>query len=272
MEIVDAHQHVGNLRAALGYQGEGGITKELPLGEDARRRLSVMQQLGVDWAVLQPSHGYLRADGIRDTMRVNDRMALYREQDPARFKVVLGTVEPMHGERSLSEIDRIKHELKLNGVSWHHRFQGCYIDCHWMFPYLRRMTELQLVPIVHINVESTLESIWRLQRLAREFSALTFIAYDGLYSYNFGQQIMDTAFLSPNVVWDIGGHSRINVEQWVRKNGSRNICFSAEVPYGASGRIEKPKLLEEIQGARISEEDKANILGLNLRRIFRLDT
>lgn len=39
-----------------------------------------MDAAGISWAALQPCHGYLRPDGIKDTMRVNDRMATYRRQ------------------------------------------------------------------------------------------------------------------------------------------------------------------------------------------------
>jgi hypothetical protein len=46
----------------------------------------------------------------KDTMRSNDTVAAYRRRDPERFPVACGTVEPLHGARSLGEIERMKHE------------------------------------------------------------------------------------------------------------------------------------------------------------------
>ena len=53
-----------------------------------------------------PPNGYLKSDGLKDTMLVNDVVAQYHKLDPVHFPIVLGTVEPSHGERSLPEIDR----------------------------------------------------------------------------------------------------------------------------------------------------------------------
>jgi predicted TIM-barrel fold metal-dependent hydrolase len=267
-EIVDAHQHVGSLGDALSFSGRS-LGQELPVEEDAAQRIRSMDSAGVDWAVLQPCHGYLKADGLRDTMRVNDRMAAYKRFAPDRFRTVLGTVEPMHGEASLPEIDRSKHELGLDGIAWHHRFQGCYIDSRWMWPILERMQALAMVPLVHVNVESSLEAHWRLQRLARDFPDMGFLAMDGLWSYERARHVLHTAALTPNVIWDLGGPALyVSIEEWVERNGSETICFSADIGYGGGG--ERPKLLDLIEKARIDDGDRENILGFNIRRLFDL--
>jgi predicted TIM-barrel fold metal-dependent hydrolase len=264
MEIVDPHQHVGSLMNADSYDGcEAPL--ELSVEDDAARRVARMDAIGVAWSVLQPSHGYVRAEGIVDTMRVNDRMARYRVRAPNRFRL-LGTTEPLHGERSLEEVDRVAEELGLDGLSWHHRFQGCFIDSKWMWPTLRRMSELGLVPLFHVNAESSMEAHWRLQRLALDFPELTFLAMDGLWTYERARHILATAMLTPNIVWDIGGPIRMSVEEWVRNNGSTNICFSAGGYTGGASVM--PPLFAQIQEANISAEDKANILGGNVARVF----
>jgi predicted TIM-barrel fold metal-dependent hydrolase len=268
-EIVDAHQHVGSLADALSFSGRT-MGQELPLEEDAAQRIRAMDTVGVDWSVLQPSHGYLKADGLRDTMRVNDRMAAYKRLAPERFRAVLGTVEPMHGEASLPEIERCKHELGLDGMAWHHRFQGCYIDSRWMWPILERMQTLDMVPLIHVNVESSLEAHWRLQRLADDFPDRSFLAMDGLWSYERARHVLHTTAQSPNVIWDLGGPAiYVSIEEWVERNGSETICFSADIGYGGGG--ERPKLLDLIERARIEEQDKENILGRNIRRLFGLN-
>jgi hypothetical protein len=87
---------------------------------------------------------------------------------------------------------------------------------------------------------------------------------DGLWSYERARHVLVTAALTPNIVWDIGGPSiYVSVKEWVQSNGSENICFSAGGMY-TTGPIIVPPLLEAID----SEEDKANILGGNLTRLF----
>ena len=269
MEIVDAHQHVGSLSDALPASGEA-IGQDLPPEADAAQRIRLMDAAGVSWAVLQPSHGYLRPDGIKDTMRVNDRMAVYRSIAPDRFRAILGTVEPLHGERSIPEIERCKTRLGLDGLSWHHRFSGCFIDSKWMWPILERMAELQLVPLIHVNVDSSIESHWRLQRVAKAFPQLTFLAMDGLWTYERARHVLETASSTPNVIWDIGGPANyISIEEWVGKNGEDSICFSADLAY-AGHAVAKPRLLDQIERAAVPASVKARILGGNLRRLFRL--
>jgi predicted TIM-barrel fold metal-dependent hydrolase len=266
-EIVDAHQHIGGLADVLSYSatnpmsyGGDGRGPEATVEDDAAHRVSRMDELGVAWAVLQPSHGYPKPDGIADTMRLNDRMARYLTAAPGRFRV-LGTTEPTHGERGLAEVDRVATELGLHGLSWHHRFQGCYIDSKWMWPTLERMGPLGLVPLFHVNAESSLEAHWRLQRLAGDFPDLTFLAMDGTWSYERARHIQTTAGLTPNIIWDIGGQANyVSVQEWVAENGSTTICYSG----GGAGTA----LLAQIEHAAISDEDRANILGGNVSRAF----
>src|SRR5207249_4467381 len=119
-------------------------------------------------------------DGIQATMRSNDTVAEYRQRDRQRFPVAAGIVEPLHGDRSLAELERIKHELGLEGVVWHNRFQGVAVDHPYMRPLLKKVSELGLVPFIHTNAESNMEAAWRLERLAHEFPELTFVALDAL--------------------------------------------------------------------------------------------
>jgi predicted TIM-barrel fold metal-dependent hydrolase len=266
-EIVDAHQHVGSLLDALSWTGHSP-PPAVPVEQDAVRRVALMDKAGVDWAVLQPGHGYARADGLAATMRVNDEMAQYKRLAPERFRAVLGTLEPLYGEQGLPEIDRCK-TTGIDGLAWHHRFQGCYIDSRWMWPILERMQALSLTPAIHVNAESSLEAPWRLQRLAREFPELTFLAFDGFWSYERARQILEEASQTPNVIWDIGGPALyVGLEEWVRRNGSETICFSAELGYEAS-ETQRPKQLPTVERAKINDRDRENILGGNMQRLFR---
>jgi predicted TIM-barrel fold metal-dependent hydrolase len=264
--IVDAHQHVGDLHNVLSFDGRDAPPESTVEG-DADRRIAQMDAVGISWAVLQPAHGYLRPDGLLDTMAVNDRMARYRAHAPDRFRV-LGTTEPTHGDRGIDEIERVASELGLDGLSWHHRLQGCYIDSKWMWPTLQRMAELGLVPLVHVNAESSMEAHWRLQRLALDFPQLTFLAMDGLWSYERARHALMTASFTPNVIWDMGGPvCYVSVEEWVERNGSTTICFSQGGVYDPRV-VSKPALMAQIEHAAIDDDDRRNILGGNVARAF----
>ena len=269
MEVLDAHQHVGSLINVMGGAPEASGAA-ISMEEEQKNRVRRLKQSGIDKAVIQPAHGYLKPDGIKDTMRVNDDIAAYRKLNPEFFPIALGTVEPTHGERSLEEIDRVKHELGLSGLSWHHRFQGCFIDNKWMRPILRRMADLDLVAFVHTNAESGLEAPWRLQVLALEFPELTFVALDAFFTHGMTNQLLNTADRTPNIIWDAGGPTSMSIDEWVSHHGSESLTFSIGPGYADRGTPKRPPLLDSILESSMSEADKANILGNNLRRLFRM--
>ena len=140
MEIFDVHHHLGSLTGGS-LQEEAGWQDR-----DYDNRVRIMQANGVTMSAILAATGYIQADGIKDTMRSNDTVAAYRKRDPKRFPVACGTVEPLHGARSLGELERMKHELHLEGVVWHNRFQGVAIDHQLMRPLLKKVSELGLVP------------------------------------------------------------------------------------------------------------------------------
>src|SRR5437016_5437589 len=159
--------------------------------KDYASRLDVMSANHVDRAAILASTGYIQADGIKATMRSNDTVAEYRKKDPKRFPIAAGIVEPLHGTASLAELERMKRELHLEAVVWHHRFQGVAIDHQLMRPIMRKVSELGLVPFVHANAESNVEAAWRLERLAHEFPEVTFIGMDALMGNANAQMVLE---------------------------------------------------------------------------------
>src|SRR4029453_16862619 len=110
MEIFDIHHHLGSLTG-------GSLREEAGWQDrDYNNRVRIMQMNGVTMSAILAATGYIQADGIKDTMRSNDTVAPYRKRGPKRFPVACGTVEALHGTRSLSELERMKHELHLDGV------------------------------------------------------------------------------------------------------------------------------------------------------------
>src|SRR4030095_1739837 len=230
----------------------------------------IMEANGVTTSAILAATGYIQADGIKDTMRCNDVVAAYSKRDPKRFPVSCGIVEPLHGARSLGELERIKHELQLEGVVCHSRFQGVAVDHQLMRPLLRKVSELGLVPLVHTNAESNLEAVWRLERLALEFPNLTFVAMDALTTNTNSQLALDIAKRTANILFDTAHvRSSAYVRQFVEAVGSHRLVFGS-LFYSHPASYEHCATLTEVREAKISDEDMANILALNAKRLFRL--
>lgn len=269
IEVIDAHQHVtnpGDMATRPPKELAGATPDEWRQGERAMR-LQIMENNGIQKSLVMPSNGYLHPDGIADTRRINDDIVSYQQLDPERFPIALGVIEPLHGERSLGEIDRIK-ELGLMGVVWHHRMQGVPIDNFWMRPYLQRMAELGLVPFIHTNPDSRLEAAWRLEKLARQLPQVTFVALDGLSSFGSITEYFQIAERAPNIVLDTAYAPRWDlVESFVKKFGSERVLFGSNT-YSFTAPHRKIGMVQEILESGLSDRDKENVLGRNLRRIF----
>jgi predicted TIM-barrel fold metal-dependent hydrolase len=264
MEIFDIHHHLGSLTGGSLQEGEGWEDR------DYENRVRIMQANGVTASAILAATGYIQADGIKDTIRSNNTVAAYRKRDPKRFPVACGLVEPLHGARSLDELERIKHELHLEGVVWHNRFQGVAIDHQLMRPLLKKVSELGLVPLIHTNAESNMEAVWRLERLAVEFPEITFVSMDALTTNVNSQLALDIAKRRANILFDTAHvRSSTYVKQFVEAVGSHRLIFGS-LFYSHPASYERCATLEEVKGAKISDEDKANILSLNARTLFKL--
>jgi hypothetical protein len=264
MEVLDIHHHLGSLSGGSLQEGAGWEER------DYANRVRIMEANGVTQAAILAATGYIQADGIKDTMRSNDTVAAYRSRDPKRFPVACGTVEPLHGTRSLDELERMKNQLGLEGVVWHHRFQGMAIDHQLMRPLLRKVSRLGLVPLIHTNAESNLEAVWRLERLAVEFPELTFLSMDALTTNTNSQLALDIAKRTPNILFDTA-HVRGSayVKNFVESVGSHRLVFGS-LFYSHPASYEHCATLEEVKGAHIGKTDMANILALNAKKLFKL--
>lgn len=264
MEICDIHHHLGSLVGGSLQEGEGWLDR------DYESRVAMMSENQIDFVGILAATGYIQADGIMATMRSNDTVAQYQRRDPKRFPVAAGIVEPLHGPRSLDELNRIKHELQLQGVVWHHRFQGLAVDHVLMRPLLKRVSELGLVPFVHTNAESNLEAAWRLERLANEFPELTFIAMDALSGNANSQMVLEIAKRTQNIIWDnSGAHNARFLLRFVEEAGSEKLVLGSTY-YSFPPSYRKNHALELIQESGIREDDMANVLALNVKRLFKL--
>jgi len=268
-DVFDVHHHVGRAFDALGGElaADGDDAASFARAELADR-LRIMDEGGVRQALVIPGHGYLRAEGITDTRRVNDEIAAYRDRTPDRFPVACGIVEPTHGAASFAEIDRARDELGLVALSFHTRFQGVSLDSQWILRYLERMGELGLVPILHAMDDTPEEALWKLARVARAHPDLTIVALDAFGGFEATRQCSFVAEIAPNIVFDTSLSYNFDfIEEFAGRFGGDRVVFGTDLYSHPVGR-RISHLLPQILASALPDADKAAILGGNARRLF----
>lgn len=270
VRIFDVHQHFGLVQVA---QGPANAAAEWDLDKDYQQRIAVMDRFGITQCAISPTQQYERPNGQADTRRFNDIAAEYKRRYKDRFPVALGTVELLHGEKEgLAELERMAGELKLDGVVWHHHFQGTAMVDRRMWPFLKKTAELKLPAVVHVMAESMLESAWQLEVLAEAFPEVTFLGLAGLTGLTQSRYLLGICKRCPNIYLDTAALFSLGrlLEEYIEHIGSERILFGSdlyldpltyEVPYVLLGILESRGILGP---------DKENILWKNSHRLFKL--
>ena len=270
-DVFDVHHHVGRAFDALGGTLQDSSAD---LAEFARfeltERLRLMDEGGVNQALVIPGHGYLRPNGIADTRRVNDEIAAYRDATPDRFPVACGIVEPRDGAIAFAEIDRAVTELGLVAFSFHTRFQGVSMDSQWILKYLERMGEHGVLPIIHAMDDTPEEALWKLASVARKVPDLTILALDAFGGFEATRQNFFVAEIAPNVVFDTSlSYNFDYIEDFANQFGADRVVFGTDLYSHPVGR-RISHLLPQIVASELSDADKTAVLGGNARRLLQV--
>jgi predicted TIM-barrel fold metal-dependent hydrolase len=260
--IVDVHQHV---RLMPGSLGTTLASPEIEL----KTRLATMDGLDIDQAVIIPGHDYFRPNGLADTRGINNAIAAYRDANRARFPAAMGIVEPLHGDASLGELDRITSELRLAGVSFDARYHGVKIDSPLMRRLIGRMEKLGLVPFLHAVAEISAEALWRVTALARDFPGTPMVVLDPFSSYEQLEQLSFLADLAPNLLFDTGQALNFDrIRSFIRRFGAERVVFGSDlysVPIGI-----QPHLLHAIREADLGDAERSQVLSGNIMKLLRI--
>jgi hypothetical protein len=269
--VFDLHQHVGGIEGmkALGKFSAAFPATDEAIATDQEYRLEAMALMGIDQAAIMPTHSYQRPNGLKDTCAVHDALIRYRAMNPERFPALFGTMEPRYGEDGLDEIDRIAR-LGFQGISWHNRFQGLPVDHPVMHSFILRSHAVGLVPLIHCIV-SDFEAVWRLRVLAERMPDGIFICADGLTNADNFDAVIATAEACPNIYFDtttsvVGSGG---VERFVERISAERLLMGTNL-YSGSRRPITTTGLDNVREARLSDEDRALILGGNTRRLLGL--
>jgi uncharacterized protein len=263
--ILDIHQHVGSLDAGGGTAAKGSIA------DDQKGRLELLDGLGFTGAAVMPSLQYMRPYGIVDTRRVNDEITRYRDEGPGRFPLAFGTAEPLHGEAlAREEIVRLAQELKLDGVVWHHRFQGVFADDRRMHALLEECEAQGLPALIHMFAESDMESPHALEAISAAHPGVTFIALDAFSGYEQTASLVSVAKRCSNLYLETAGCVPLTrvLGRVVAEIGSERILFGTDCYLEPRMWNEPIALRELILDDRLTDQDRENIVWNNACRVF----
>jgi predicted TIM-barrel fold metal-dependent hydrolase len=242
--IVDAHTHVG-------YTKYGDTL-------NAERLLKVMDEVGVDKAVLIPALSTgrpLPADkAAEEVKKAPDRLVAFAAVNPKGKDAVANLEEAV-----------VKHGAK--GLKIHPTFQALPADDEiWVYPLVQKAQELK-IPVMFHSGEGPYATPWQIGLVAMDFPKVTIImAHMGLNSLSYTEGAIKMAKKASNLVLETAGVVHDHpITKACQAIGSDRIIFGSDAP------INNPlHEIKKIQVAKIVEEDKRKILGENIARILGL--
>lgn len=268
LRVIDAHHHYllpGEGDALFGERAAAEDAGYAP--RELEERLRAMDADGIGQAVIMPGHGYLRPNGMADTRRINDGVAAYQRSHQERFPVALAVAEPLFGTASLAELDRIRDELGLAGVTFHARFQGVPTDHRLIVRLIERMTELDLVAFIHAG-DSSEEEMWRILNVARCVPGAKVVVLDAFDRLEKANQVLVCAELAQNMVFDTAGCADFEfISRFWSRYGAQRLVFGSN-RYSATIPKKRHHVLPDLIAADIPDKDKDAIAAGNIARIF----
>ncbi len=264
--VLDVHAHIP----------DDLFDRRLPGGgydavEDRARRTQLMDQAGITASVLMVPALYERPNGVADTRRVNNCVAWYRDSDPGRFPIALGTVDPFHGrDAGIDEINRLAAELHLDGVVWDPFRQGTSIEEPRMVAFVGELARLGLPAFIHTHAVDKRESPARVASLARRVPDATIVALGALSSLQRAFELQRVAAEAPNLLFDTTVTLPIGpIDRYVELLGSRRLLFGTDMYLNRLWAFQRPPVLDDIlRSAALGDDDRANILWRNAQRVF----
>jgi predicted TIM-barrel fold metal-dependent hydrolase len=234
--LIDSHCHVGfNNKIFTPYNDIDSIAAN-------------MERIGIDTAcVCSYSYGH-----IGDPFLANDLVADYVNSYPDKFLGYV-TLNPNYKECLLDEVLRgAKNGLKL-GIKMHTLRQPHNIDDDMFMPVYEYLNEKNAVFLHHWFGETC-----RLENLLKKFKKITFLT--GHFDLEYAGLVKKYENLYINTCAVIGTGRLKNLVDMVGSEkivyGSDFVALDHTFGYGV------------VAFAKISDEDKRNILGLNMRRII----
>lgn len=243
--IVDVHTHVG-------------YTKYIGEKLNAERVLKIMDETGVDKAVLLPA---LSAGKILEPYKMVEEV----KKAPDRL-VAFTAVNPKEKDAP-DKLEEAVVKYGARGLKIHPTFQALPADDEvWVYPLMEKARELK-IPVMFHSGEGPYALPWQIGLVAMDFPEVTVImAHMGLNSISYTEGAIKMAKKAKNLVLETAGVVYDNpITKACQAIGGERIVFGSDAP------INNPiHEIRKIQVAKISDEDKRKILGENMARILGL--
>ena len=243
--IVDVHAHVG-------------FTKYVGDTLNAERILKIMDQSGIDKAVLLPAlstgrplSGQQMAEEVR---KAPDRLVAFAAVNPKE-------------QDAVDKFEDAVVNYGARGLKIHPTFQAIPADDEvWVYPLVEKARELKVPVMIHSG-EGPYALPWQIGLVAMDFPDVTIImAHMGLNSISYTEGAIKMAKKAPNLILETTGVVYDNpITKACQAIGADRVIFGSDAP------INNPlHEIEKIKVAKISEKDKRKILGENIARILGL--
>ena len=249
--IVDAHSHMGTW-----------YNFHIPEGGTPASMVHVMDLVGINCAIAAP-HICIGPDYCQGNLDVHEAA----QQFPGRILPYV-TVNPNYGaEEVRAEIEHWARKGPIVGFKFHpacHQADACHLGYYPVFEYC----EEHGLPILSHNwTGAPVKGKETLHGLAELFPRVTFIIGHAASGWSAIDVNCDTAHRYPNVMLDTTGSGLTfdAIPEMVRRVGAERILWGSDNPF-----IDPRPSLGRMLMARIDDDEKRMILGLNARRVFKL--
>jgi len=248
--VIDAHAHMGPWH-----------NFHIP-HNSARGMVERLDQLGIDSCVASPhvAIGPCYREGNRQVMAAADEF-------PTRV-VPYVTINPNYPEAEVREEIEHWHALgRIRAFKIHPACHSYKVDGPGYAPMFEYAREHALPVLSHSWAGDSLGGASLLSRLAGEMPTVTFLVGHAASSWAMIDEACQEAREKDNVILDLTGSQLLYgaLEAMVERVGAEKIVFGSDIPF-----IDPAPGLGRVLMARITDDDKRKVLGLNAKRIFRL--
>ena len=244
--VIDSHSHMGPY-----------YNFHIP-DNDAGSMVEVMDRLGVNMTCTSPHAG------ITPDFKIGNDIAAQVMQDyPGRFFGYI-TINPNYPEEIPKEIERC-YNMGMRGFKIHPSLHGYPANGENLRPMWEYAAEKGLPVLSHTWAGDGRCSPRVLEKVAEEYPNVPILlGHSGGTPAGYDEAV-DVAKKRENIFLETCGSGVIYgmIERFVREVGADRILFGSDMPFvNANAQIGK------IMYAKISDEDKRKILGVNMAKII----
>lgn len=254
MASIDVHAHIGK-------------TVANNIGQSVAELIDRMDAGGLSHALPSPAAADRQVDGIHDTRRMNDTVATAVRDYPERFPGGFGLVEPRHEELAVEETLRIVDELGLLGIAVHPTLEGYYLDTPLRVdPIFEILDDRRSICLMHCSPDpGSGESPRAVRSVVSRFRNVTVFLGHAFLTPGQLSEAVDIVKEHPQVFFDVAYQSDpAMTERLVAEVGSHRVVFGTDQPF-----YDPTATLQSVLAARITDEDRNNILSGNVDRVLR---